>query len=155
MIASAVCVATVLMSFQVGASSHYRWPGDRQAGRTLMCHRYLEPGRFRAALGEGCAHRFLPCGTRLLVEDLATNRSGTCTVVDRGPYGAIYHGRWLLKRRYADPGDWRGVLDVLPPVATRLGLHGLHPVLLQVVAPGPRPVPRRAAKRPMRLLCPW
>ncbi|MCS6915277.1 MAG: septal ring lytic transglycosylase RlpA family protein [Myxococcota bacterium] len=90
---------------------------------------------FLSAVAQGCAHRWLPCGTQLLIVSGTTGRGATCTVVDRGPYGALHQGRWLIKRRAGDPGTWRGILDLLPPVANRLRLNGLQPVLVRVLEP--------------------
>jgi hypothetical protein len=36
----------------------------------------------------GCAHRSLPFGTVVTITNLATGATATCTVNDRGPYGA-------------------------------------------------------------------
>jgi rare lipoprotein A len=49
------------------------------AGRTACGERY-DPGKFTAA------HRTLPFGTRLRVTDVATHRSVTVRVNDRGPF---------------------------------------------------------------------
>ena len=135
MISTLTCLSAFVATMQFGLASRYGDPGDRYAGRTLTCHRFMEPRSFRAAIAQGCAHRWLPCGTRLLVGNTRTGRIGACTVVDRGPYGAMHRGRWVIKRRARDPGTWRGVLDLLPPVASRLGLNGLEPVLVQPVRP--------------------
>jgi rare lipoprotein A len=56
------------------------------------------------------ASRTIPLGTYVLVE--GNGRSVWCRVNDRGPYGAMHAGRWVLKRRSSDPGVWRGVADL-------------------------------------------
>lgn len=124
----------IVFAAQVGLASVFGYPGDRWAGGSLRCHRHLSSAAFKRAKAEGCAHRTLPCGARLLVQDLRTGRQATCAVIDRGPYGAMHRGRWVLKRRTSDPGRWRGVADLLPPVARRLGLNGLDLVLLRVLS---------------------
>lgn len=53
--------------------------GKGYAGRTACGQRY-DPGKFTAA------HRTLPFGTHLRVTDVATHRSVTVTVNDRGPF---------------------------------------------------------------------
>lgn len=134
MIDASACLSA-LFTASVGMASQYDWPRDPHSGRSLSCHRSLRPAAFRQAAAEGCAHRWLPCGTRLLVQDLRTGRAAACTVVDRGPYGAMHRGRWVLKRTAREPGRWRGILDVLTPVARRLRLQGLDPIMMWVVPP--------------------
>lgn len=100
--------------------------------------------------GEGqpvLAHRTWPCGTKVWVY-LPRMKKGTWGVVmDRGPYGAIGYrtdgfycghrqGRkkeWCVKRPWrlvagvltrSDPGKWRGVADLSPPLRLLLGHNG-------------------------------
>jgi rare lipoprotein A (peptidoglycan hydrolase) len=48
----------------------------------------------------------------------------TCQVLDRGPFGAqLPGGRFVIKRTAVGRGTWRGILDVSPGVAARLGMH--------------------------------
>jgi rare lipoprotein A len=61
------------------------------------------------------AHRTLPFGTRVKVESLATGKSVTVTIVDRGPF---------VKTR---------VIDLSSSAANILGLVGLERVRLTVV----------------------
>lgn len=119
-----------------GLASWYGYPGDRWAGGDRRaCRRAMGGGpAFERALLSGVAHRTLPCGTRLLLRNASTGRWTAARVVDRGPYGAVLsNGRWVVKLREGDPGEWRGVLDLLPGVADRLGAHGLHRVQAWVV----------------------
>ena len=138
MMGTPTCLSAFLATVQFGLASRYGDPGDNLAGRTLSCHRSMAGPTFRRAVSQGCAHRWLPCGTRLLIQNAANGRIGICTVVDRGPYGAMHRGRWVIKRRERDPGTWRGVLDLLPPVADRLGVDGIHLILLQIARPWAR-----------------
>lgn len=119
----------------MGLASTYGYPGtgDPLSGKSLRCQRFMSPRAYQKALPIGVAHRTLPCGTKVLIWDLRTGRRARAIVIDSGPYGALLpSGRWVIKRRASDPGVWRGVLDVLPPVAARLGLTGLDPVIVQV-----------------------
>lgn len=56
------------------------------------------------------ASRTIPIGTYVLVE--GNGRSVWCRVNDRGPYGAMYRGKWVIKRKSSEPGTWRGVADL-------------------------------------------
>lgn len=144
MIGTLTCLSGLLATVQFGMASRFGEPGDMLAGYTLMCRRHMTRPAFLEAITQGCAHRWLPCGTRLLIVSGTTGRHAACTVVDRGPYGALHQGRWLIKRRAADLGTWRGILDLLPPVANRLRLNGLQPVLVRVLEPFvSRPAPPR------------
>jgi len=111
-----------------GLASIYGQPGDRHAGGRPAC---LRGARLPPPEVPFCAHRTLPCGSVLLVELARTGARALCVVIDRGPYGAIHDGSWVLKRRRSDPGRWRGVLDLSLGVAIRLGHRGLERVRLQ------------------------
>lgn len=54
------------------------WYGEEFRGRTTACGQTYDPGAISTA------HRWLPCGTRLLVT--SGSRSVEVTVTDRGPY---------------------------------------------------------------------
>lgn len=123
-----------LLPMQYGLASQYDWPRDPLSGKSLACQYQFKPDAFKEARKQGCAHRFLPCGTRLLISNPRTGRSQVCTVVDRGPYGATYRGKWVVKIRKTDPGEWRGIIDLSMPVADRLGLNGLEPVFMQLLS---------------------
>jgi len=66
------------------------------------------------------AHRHIPLGTMVLIEHKATRRRVWAEVTDRGPYGAMYEGEWVLKIWRSDPGEWRGVADLSIGVARAL-----------------------------------
>ena len=56
---------------------------DQLAGNHLYCTgKKMEPGQL------ACAHRTLPCGTVVMLENPRTGRFGVCQVLDRGPFGA-------------------------------------------------------------------
>ena len=99
-------------------------PSDE--GGIPACAARVPRALYRAAHGERCAHRSAPCGTRFLITDGA--RFTTCTVLDRGPYGAqdlagqyfVAHTDRALSVR---KGTYRGDLDLSPNVARALGMH--------------------------------
>jgi rare lipoprotein A len=61
-----------------GATGSAGLPGGRQEGGASWYH-------YKAGT---CAHRSLPKGTVVTVTNVATGRSATCTVADRGPFVA-------------------------------------------------------------------
>src|SRR5262245_14969397 len=101
--------ATSLVS-EHGLATRFGDPGDLLAGAELKCTRErLRPGQLV------CAHRTLPCGTLLMLQNPRTGRFALCSVLDRGPYGAILpSGQWGFKLRKSEPGRWRGLLDLAP-----------------------------------------
>lgn len=103
-----------------GLATRYGDPGDKLTGKHLSCtHEKLQPGQLV------CAHRTLPCGTTLILENPRTGRFAVCEVLDRGPFGAIMPtGQWGVKIHKRDPGDWRGILDLAPAVADALDHNG-------------------------------
>jgi hypothetical protein len=103
-----------------GLATRFGDPGDPLDGNHLSCtHQKLQPGQL------ACAHRTLPCGTVLMLENPRTKRVAVCQVLDRGPFGAILpSGNWGLKRHAYEPGDWRGILDLSPAVAEALEFNG-------------------------------
>jgi hypothetical protein len=108
------------MQYERGVATRFGDPGDRLTGEHLSCtHQHLQPGQLV------CAHRTLPCGTTLILENPRNGRFALCEVLDRGPFGAILpSGQWGMKIRASQPGDWRGVLDLAPAVADALGHNG-------------------------------
>lgn len=97
------------------------------------------------------AHRFLPCGTIINIKRLDNGRVAKGIIADRGPYGmCIAHdkdsracgknGKWIngakyLKRSLAMPESafWRGILDMSPELAKKLGTNNrLVPVIINV-----------------------
>jgi len=111
--------ATPDVGTELGRAAVFGYENDSLAGGPLACTgKDLRPGQLV------CAHRTLPCGTQLVVQSLTTQRMATCRVLDRGPYGArLPGGRFVIKRTVEQRGAWRGVVDVSPAVAARLGMH--------------------------------
>lgn len=116
----AAFVGMTAVSYERGVATRFGDPGDWLAGEHLSCtHQKLQPGQLV------CAHRTLPCGTTLILENPRTGQFAMCEVLDRGPFGAILpSGQWGMKIHASQPGDWRGVLDLAPAVANALGHNG-------------------------------
>jgi len=108
------------LQYDRGLATRFGDPGDLLAGKHLSCtHQPLQPGQLV------CAHRTLPCGTTLILENPRNGRFALCEVLDRGPFGAILPtGHWGVKIRKNQPGDWRGILDLAPAVSNALGHNG-------------------------------
>lgn len=122
----------VLTLFLVAKSCYagiYGFPGDKYAGgpQTACSKEPLDPQTI------GVAHRWLPCGTKVLLLNPRTRRSVVARVIDHGPYGAIHKGRWVLKRRVEDPGIWRGCIDMTPATAKAIRHSGMEQIFLKVV----------------------
>src|SRR5687768_14351779 len=90
--------------FQIGVDDGYATlfgtPGDQHAGGPMACNQKQVPQDQLL-----CAHRWLPCGTEVMVMNLERPGKSVCTVTDRGPYGVDRFGRW------------RGVIDLSPGAA--------------------------------------
>ena len=109
-----------------GVATRFGDPGDQLAGDHLYCTgKKMEPGQL------ACAHRTLPCGTVVMLENPRTGRFGVCQVLDRGPFGAkLDTGEWAFKIHQNDPGRWRGVIDLSPAVSRALDHNGRERVRL-------------------------
>jgi rare lipoprotein A (peptidoglycan hydrolase) len=115
-----VLAAVFGVGMDVGYATHYGEPGDPHATGDLACTH--EPVPSDEPL---CAHRWLPCGTRILVVNLERRGAAVCKVADRGPYGTDRYGRW------------RGVIDLTPFAATSVHLDGRDVVRLIYRLPKP------------------
>ena len=114
-------LATVLgIGVDEGYATKFGDPGDQTAGGDMACNQKPIPQNEPV-----CAHRWLPCGTEVLVLNLERPGVTRCRVVDRGPYGVDRHGRW------------RGVIDLTPKVAKAVRLDGRDMVRLLYVLPKP------------------
>jgi len=102
-----------------GYATIYGTPGDPLDGDVLAC----EPREIPQDESV-CAHRWLPCGTKILVVNLEYPGISFCRVADRGPYG--------VSRR---TGRWRGVIDLTPQAAKNVRLHGRDRVRLYYKLP--------------------
>ena len=65
----ALFVGTTAVRYERGVATRFGDPGDRLTGAHLSCtHQRLQPGQLV------CAHRTLPCGTTLILENPRTGR---------------------------------------------------------------------------------
>lgn len=106
-----------------GYATLYGTPDDKYKGGPLACTGQEIPQNENL-----CAHRWLPCGTKIVVMNLERTGTTTCRVADRGPYG--------VDRPTA---RWRGILDLTPHAAKKAGLDGRDFVRLVYVLPAPGP----------------
>jgi hypothetical protein len=101
-----------------GTATRFGDPDDSLAGGNLACtHRPIPQDE------AVCAHRWLPCGTKVVVVNLERTGLTSCRVGDRGPYGVDRHGRW------------KGVIDLTPHVAKAVHLDGRDIVRLLYLLP--------------------
>jgi rare lipoprotein A len=98
--ASLITTLTGAAKAEDGIASQY----DRSSGPKVACGGELDESALSAA------HRTLPCGTRVRVENKQNGRSVTVTINDRGPY---------IKSR---------IIDLTPAGARALAFSGLAPV---------------------------
>lgn len=96
------CALAGPASAETGIASRYSATGQTASGRSAR------PSEFVAA------HRHLPFGTRVRVENLANGRTAVVTIIDRGPF---VRGR---------------IIDVSPAAARALGFSGLQRVRIGV-----------------------
>jgi rare lipoprotein A (peptidoglycan hydrolase) len=130
---------------ETGQAGVFGTAGDRLAGGPLACS-----GRWLGSRDLVCAHRTLPCGTALLVQNLRTRRIVPCLVLDRGPYGALLpDGQFVIKRSRREAGRWRSIVDLSPQVATLLGISGVVPVQIYYL-PHLRGIPQKGHGRRSR-----
>ena len=118
----------VNMKHYSGNASIFGMPGDAMMGGNLACLHRLPKSK-----DLGVAHRTLECGTKVVVSNPRTHKWVAATVYDHGPYGAIYNGHWVLKRKNTDPGKYRGEVDLLPATAKALHHNGFEKVDLYVL----------------------
>lgn len=127
------CIIVLAMSLNsmIGQASNFGWHSDAMRGGDAACiHREIRPTDI------GVASRDLPCGSRIVITNIRTGLSTNAIVIDHGPYGAVYKGRWVLKRRETDRGEWRGILDLSLGAARRIQHNGFEPVFFYVVRRG-------------------
>ena len=111
-------------------ASVFAQPGDKYAGGAS---RWLK--REVHHTDSGIAHRSYPLGSWVEIRNLRTGRMVETQVIDRGPYGAMHKGRWIIKKRPSDPGRWRGCADLTPPVAKKIGHNGFERISIVRISP--------------------
>ncbi len=108
-----------------GMSTIFGQSDDKTAGGKLAC----QPTEI---VGDSyvCASRDLACGTVLILQNPKNDRISYCVVRDKGPWGAtLPDGSWALKRRFSDPGVWRGSLDISPASAKLMHHNGMQRIV--------------------------
>jgi hypothetical protein len=107
-----------------GWATVFGYPGDPHAGGLAACNQRPIPQDELV-----CAHRWLPCGTEVVVFNLERPGVSTCVVTDRGPYGVN-----------ARTGRWRGIIDLAPAASRAIRHDGRDLVRLfyQLPPPGDR-----------------
>ena len=80
-----------------------------------------------------CAHRTLPCGSWVQIENLGTGNIAWCKILDRGPYGKLdENGEWfnaaVEKER---DGEFRSVIDMSKAVSEKLNSMGMARVRIK------------------------
>lgn len=118
-------LAALLMPDVFGLAGVYGYPGDRFDKPGTACEATLTASvgksAYRKMLALGVAHRSLECGTRLTLAN--GKRTTLAYVVDRGPFGiTTAKGGWRAGRTLRNGEKWRGVLDLRPEVARRMGM---------------------------------
>ena len=104
-------------------STIFGYHGDKWAGgNALYLKRPIEDDDV------GIAHRGFPMGAVIAIENLRTGQMAVGMVVDRGPYGALHKGKWVLKRKKKNRGKWRGCADLTPAMAEAIGHDGFERV---------------------------
>ncbi|HEY1361662.1 MAG TPA: septal ring lytic transglycosylase RlpA family protein [Xanthobacteraceae bacterium] len=103
-LASIIAALTAAAKAEVGLASHY----DTSSGASVACGGKLDEQALTAA------HRTLPCGTHVRVENQQNGRSVVVTINDRGPF---------IKSR---------IIDLTPAAARALRFSGLARVSVTV-----------------------
>lgn len=124
---------------EIGKASTFSIYGDKYnpPNQPLAC----EPRIIRARgkiywakiLNKGIAHRTLPCGSKVRIYHIHRGKiiSADAYVVDRGPYGVQIKNKWYLRKKLRNGEKYRGIVDVLYPLAKKLKLNGMGYVFLQ------------------------
>jgi rare lipoprotein A (peptidoglycan hydrolase) len=117
-----VLAAVLGVGVDDGYATVYGTPGDIHAGGNLACQ-VTRPVPQDEPL---CAHRWLPCGTEVVIMNLEHHSVTSCRVADRGPFGVDQQS-----------GRWRGQIDLTPYAARAAKLDGRDRVRLIYKLPEP------------------
>lgn len=116
-----VLAAVFGVGMDEGYATLFGTPGDPHDGNTLACtHQKIPQDELL------CAHRWLPCGTKVFVVNLERPGVTSCRVADRGPFGVDHPS-----------GRWRGIIDLAPFAAREVRLDGRDAVRLMYKLPPP------------------
>lgn len=135
---------------EINYASIFAMKNDKWAGGASVC--LWRPVRPTDHI---IAHRILPCGTTVFIYNPHTKLSTIATVGDHGPYGACLDTNWkkgtqckhwTVKKKEADPGEWRGGFDFTPSVAKAVGQTGIE--LMEVTPIKMLPPPNFNLKSP-------
>lgn len=88
---------------------------------------------------EGVAHRTLPLGSWVVVQNPVTKEAIPLRVIDRGPFGAIdSDGHWFIKSgaNASRLGKFSGCLDITYPAGVKITHRGKQRVLFWRVPRG-------------------
>ncbi len=144
-------LGTTQISAARGYATEFGASEDMLTGGTMAC-----TGKKMGPDDLVCAHRSLPCGTRVVVHSLRTKKVASCVVVDRGPYGAtLPNGEIILKVRASEEGTWRGLIDLSPAVARALSFSGREQVGLIYERPRRHVMQTRATPEAKNSLLTW
>lgn len=124
---------------EIGKASIFSIYGDKYnpSNKPLACEQRIIKNRgiryWNKILSYGVAHRTIPCGTKITIYSVYRKRIiySHAYVVDRGPYGVLSNRKWVLRRKLRWGEKYRGVIDVLSPLAKRLKLNGMSYVLIK------------------------
>jgi hypothetical protein len=117
-----VLAAVLGVGVDEGIATVFGTPGDIHAGGNLACQVHKPVPQDEPV----CAHRWLPCGTEVVVMNLESNSVTQCTIADRGPFGVD-----------KPTNRWRGIIDLTPHVAKKAKHDGRDMVRLIYTLPGP------------------
>jgi hypothetical protein len=117
-----------------GVASQYGEPGDIYAQQALACDISKHIDNYVHI----CASRWVPCGTVLLLQNQSNHELSWCTVMDRGPYGAMIKNddntySWGMKITPRDPGVWRGILDMSPATTKEMHHNGFEHIKYWII----------------------
>jgi hypothetical protein len=96
---------------------------EHKGGEAICVHRDLRPDEI------GIANRDLPCFAKVMLINPRTNRKVVARVLDHGPYGAVYKGHWVVKRKPSDRGQWRGCVDLTQQAQKMLHHNGFEKLI--------------------------
>ena len=129
-----------------GIASTYHGGDAYTEGKYFGCYkeskRLLGSPKFRDDLPT-VAHRTLPCGTLVRIQYLG--KKTLAIVLDRGPWGAMKEGKWILKKRAEATGTWRGILDLTRRTKQDLDFSGYGTVTVDAFVVGSKQSVQRAS----------